>query len=95
MLLYSKHIYSTNKIMAKISIYLDDHLEKDLDDLVQNNPDLTKRNRSALFNYLLKQEIAKQKRATMLEAAAAIDELNLGWHEEEQKCAIIDTEVFG
>lgn len=31
----------------------------------------------------------------MLEAAKALDELGLGWSEEEQNCAIIDTEVSG
>lgn len=81
--------------MAKISIYLDDNLERDLDNLVQNNPNLIKRNRSELFNYLLKQEAIRQKRAEMLEAAAAVDDLNLGWSEEEQNCAIIDAEVSG
>lgn len=82
-------------IMAKISIYLDDYLEKDLDNLVQNNPNLVKRNRSELFNYLLKQEIMKQKRTVMLEAAAAVEDFNLGWSQEEQNCAIIDAEAFG
>ncbi|MDJ0632838.1 MAG: hypothetical protein QNJ34_06570 [Xenococcaceae cyanobacterium MO_188.B29] len=81
--------------MAKISIYLDDEQLKDLDDLIANSPNLSKRNRSAFFSYLLKQEVAKQKRAMMLEAAAAVDELNLGWSEEEQNCAIIDAEVSG
>lgn len=81
--------------MAKISIYLDDNLEKDLDNLVQNNPNLIKRNRSELFNYLLKQETIRQRRAEMLEAAAAVDDLNLGWSEEEQNCAIIDAEASG
>ncbi len=81
--------------MAKISIYLDDHLVEDLDDLVENSPNLIKRNRSELFNYLLKQEAIKQKRAAMLDAAAAVDDLNLGWSEEEQNCAIIDVEVSG
>jgi hypothetical protein len=31
----------------------------------------------------------------MLEAAAVVDNLNLGWSEEEQNCAIIDAEVSG
>jgi metal-responsive CopG/Arc/MetJ family transcriptional regulator len=81
--------------VAKISIYLDDNLAANLDKLVENNPNLIKRNRSELFNYLLKQEAIKQKRAAMVEAAAMVDELNLGWSEKEQNCAIIDAEVSG
>lgn len=81
--------------MSKISISLEDGLEQDLDNLVLNHPDLAKRNRSALINYLIKQEALKQKRTAMLEAASAIDELNLGWSEEEEYCSIIDAEVSG
>ncbi len=81
--------------MSKISISLEDGLEKDLDSLVLTHPDLAKRNRSALINYLIKQEALKQKRTAMLEAASAIDELNLGWSEEEEYCSIIDAEVSG
>ena len=81
--------------MAKISIYLDEQRLKELDELVDNYPHLTKRSRSALCSYLVEQEAAKQKRQKMIEAAMAIDEMNLGWSEEEQKCAIIDAEVSG
>ena len=81
--------------MSKISISLEDELEEDLDSLVSNHPNLTKRNRSALINYLIRQEALKQKREAMLEAAATIDELNLGWDKEEEYCAIIDAEVSG
>ena len=81
--------------MSKISISLEDELEQDLDSLVATHPKLTKRNRSALINYLVRQEALKQKRKAMLEAAATIDELNLGWDEEEEYCAIIDAEVSG
>jgi metal-responsive CopG/Arc/MetJ family transcriptional regulator len=81
--------------MAKISIYLDEQRLKELDELVDNYPHLTKRSRSALCGYLVKQEAAKQKRQKMIEAAIAVDDLDLGWSEEEQNCAIIDAEVSG
>ena len=69
--------------MAKISIYLDDKLLEELDDLVKHSQDLTKRSRSALCSYLIEQEAAKQKHQRMLEAARIVDELGLGWSEEE------------
>jgi Arc/MetJ-type ribon-helix-helix transcriptional regulator len=81
--------------MPKISIYLDEEGLKDLEDLVKSNPHLTKRNRSELISYLLKQAAKEQKRIEMLEAAQALDELNIGWSEEEENCAIIDAEVSG
>jgi len=81
--------------MAKISIYLDEQRLKELDELVDNYPPLTKRSRSALCSYLVEQEAAKQKRQKMIEAAIAVDDLNLGWNEEEQSCAITDGEVSG
>jgi hypothetical protein len=81
--------------MAKISIYLEDSQLKDLDDLVKNTTHLNKKNRSAMVGYLLQQETIKQKRKRMLEAATAVDKLNIGWSEEEEYCAIIDAEVSG
>ena len=81
--------------MPKISIYLDEERLKDLESLVKSNPHLTKRNRSELVSYLVKQAAIEQKRSEMLEAAEAINELHLGWSEEEQNCAIIDAEVSG
>jgi Arc/MetJ-type ribon-helix-helix transcriptional regulator len=81
--------------MPKISIYLDEEGLKNLEDLVKSNPHLTKRNRSELISYLLKQAAKEQKRIKMLEAAQALDELNIGWSEEEENCAIIDVEVSG
>ncbi|WP_319421522.1 ribbon-helix-helix domain-containing protein [Pleurocapsa sp. FMAR1] len=81
--------------MAKVSIYIDDELLKKLDSLVESSEHITKRNRSALCSYLIEQEVAKHKRRQMLEAAQAVDELGLGWSEEELDCAIIDGEVFG
>ena len=81
--------------MAKISIYIDDELLEELDNLVKNSQSITKRSRSALCSYLIEREAAKQKRQQMLEAAKAVDKLSLGWSEEEQNCAIIDAEVSG
>lgn len=48
--------------MAKISIYLDEQRLKELDELVDTYPYLTKRSRSSLCSYLVEQEAAKQKR---------------------------------
>lgn len=81
--------------MSKISIYLEDNLEAELDELIKKHPDLTKRNRSELFNLLLTREIRSLKRTQMIDAAAALDELEIGWNEEEEYCAIADMEVSG
>lgn len=81
--------------MAKISIHLDEERLKELDELVKTSSNLTKRNRSALCSYLIEREAAKLQRQQMLEAAKALDELNIGWSEEEENCAITDVEVFG
>ena len=81
--------------MAKISIYLDEKRLQELDNLVANSSHLVKRNRSSLFNYLIEQETAKQRREKMIEAAKAVDELNLGWSAEEENCTIIDAEASG
>jgi len=81
--------------VSKISVSLEKGLEQELDELVQSHPGLTKRNRSSLINYLIKQATLKQKRIAMVEAASAIDEMNLGWSEEEEFCSIIDAEVSG
>lgn len=82
-------------IMAKISIYLDEQRLKELDELVDTYPYLTKRSRSSLCSYLVEQEAAKQKRKKMIEAAAVVDEMNLGWNKEEENCGIIDAEISG
>lgn len=55
----------------------------------------TRSNQNALINYLVKQKVAKQKRIAMLEASKTVDELNLGWDDEEEYGAIIDTQVSG
>ena len=81
--------------MAKISIHLDENRLEELDELVKNSPKLTKRNRSALCSYLIKQEAAKLQREQMLKALIALDELNIGWSEEEENCAITDVKVSG
>ena len=81
--------------MAKVSIYIDDELLEELDSLVASSEYLVKRNRSALCSYLIEQEAARQKRQKMLRAAQIVDELGLGWSQEEEGCAIIDAEVSG
>lgn len=81
--------------MAKISIHLDEERLQELDELVKTNPHLSKRNRSALCSHLIAREAAKLERQQMLEAAKALDELNIGWSEEEENCAITDVEVSG
>ena len=79
--------------MAKISIYLDDRKLEQIDKLISTNPNLN--NRSALISYLIEQETARQEKLAMIEAAKLIDELDLGWSEAEEECAIIDMEVSG
>ncbi len=79
--------------MAKISIYLDDLRIKQIDSLISANSNLN--NRSALISHLIEQEIIRQEKAKMPEAAKLIDELDLGWTEEEEECAIVDMEVSG
>lgn len=81
--------------MAKISIYLDDCKLEQIDQLVKTNPNLANPNRSALISYLIDQEIIRQTRLNMVEAAKVIDELDLGWTKEEEECAITDMEVSG
>ena len=51
--------------MAKISIYLDDHRLKQIDQLVNTHPNLANRNRSALISHLIDQEIIRQTRLNM------------------------------
>ena len=79
--------------MAKISIYLDDRRIEKLDKLISISSELD--NRSALIGYLIDQEMTRQKKLEMVEAAKLIDELDLGWTEAEEECAIIDSELSG
>lgn len=79
--------------MPKISIYLDERKLKQIEHLVNSHSQLT--NRSALISFLIEQEIARENKRQMVEAAKEIDELDLGWNSEEQECAIIDLEVSG
>lgn len=46
-----------------------------------------------MIGYLIQQEMINQEKKKMVEAAKLIDELHLGWDEEEEGCAIIDVEV--
>ncbi len=79
--------------MGKISIYLDERRIKQIDSLINANSSLN--NRSALISYLIEQEVIRQEKLKMVEAAELIDELDLGWSEQEEECAIIDTELSG
>ena len=79
--------------MPKISIYLDEQKLEEIKHLVNAHPHLT--NRSALISFLIEQEIARESKHQMVEAAREIDGLNLGWNSEEQECAIIDLEASG
>ena len=81
--------------MAKISIHLNEERLKELEELMKNSPELNKRNRSALCSYPIEKEAARLQRQQMLEAAKALDKLNIGWSEEEENCVITDVEVSG
>lgn len=82
-----------NNTMAKISIYLDDYKLEQIDRLIDSSIDLT--NRSALISHLIEKEIMAQTKSKMLEGAKLLDELDIGWTEQEEECAIIDKEVSG
>ncbi len=60
---------------------------------MKNNYNLTHSSQRQLRSHLIDQEIIRQTRLNMVEAAKEIDELDLGWTEEEEECAIIDMEV--
>lgn len=79
--------------MGKISIYLDDLRIEQIDSLIAANSSLN--NRSALISHLIEQEAIRQEKVKMVKAAKLIDELDLGWTEEEERCAIIDSELSG
>lgn len=83
----------TNYAMAKISIYLDESKLEQIDRLIASNSEIN--NRSALISHLIEKEIIAQTKSKMLEGAKLLDELDLGWTEEEEGCAIIDREVSG
>ena len=86
--------------MANISIYLTEEQQRKLDTLVEKGlveylPTEAKRNRSTLIGLLIEQEINRLEIAEMVADAVAIDNLNLGWSEEEEQCQITDMEQFG
>jgi hypothetical protein len=81
--------------MPKISIYLDEKKLKQIEQLISDDSHLMNFSRSALIGYLIEQEVARLDKRKMVEAAKAIDELDLGWSEKEEGCAIIDAEAFG
>jgi hypothetical protein len=75
--------------MPNISIYLTDEQIKILDSVAQSQ------SKSAFIAALIEQEGKRKEKELMLQAAQAIDLLNLGWSETEEKCAITDMEVSG
>ncbi|MEM9273043.1 MAG: hypothetical protein AAGA80_08785 [Cyanobacteria bacterium P01_F01_bin.143] len=79
--------------MAKISIDLDDNKLEQIDLLIDSSTNIT--NRSDLISHLIEKEIIAQTRSKMLEGAKLLDELDIGWTEQEEECAIIDKEVSG
>ena len=83
----------TDNAMAKISIYLDDYKLEQIDLLIDSSANIN--NRSALISHLIEKEIIAQTKLKMLEGAKLLDELDIGWTQEEQECAIIDREVSG
>ena len=90
--------------MPNISIYLTEEQQQKLDlltkkglaqDLLTNVVTQTKRSRSSLIALLVEQEASKLEEAEMIADAMEIDNCQLGWSEEEQKCQIIDMEQSG
>ena len=90
--------------MPNISVYLTEEQQRKLDmqaqkglaqDLLANTAMKTERSRSSLIALLIEQEANKLEEAEMIADAVAIDNSQLGWREEEQKCQIIDMEQSG
>lgn len=80
--------------MSSISIYLSPEQEKNLDKLMKTET-AKGTNRSTLVGTLIDQEIARIEEAEMLEDAVYIDQEQLGWDEEEERCQIIDQDQSG
>lgn len=89
--------------MPNISIYLTEEQQHKLDILTKKGlvRDLsastvtTQRSRSALIGLLVEQEANRLEEAEMIDDAVEIDNYQLGWSEEEEKCQIIDAEQSG
>lgn len=73
--------------MARISISLPDELVNYLDREVED--------KSSLITSLLQQWRQQQEAEELARARAVVDELELGWSDEWQTAAIIDSEAFG
>ena len=84
-------------IMSNVSIYLTEQQKQMLKILLIKQGQRTKEriNRSTLIGNLIEREIERLELAEMIADAAEIDNLNLGWNEEEQSCQITDMEAFG
>ncbi len=85
-------IYLTQEQQDKLNILMDKGIAKDLSNKAKTT---IERSRSALIGILIEQEIEKLMEAEMIADAVEIDNQNLGWSEEEEKCQIIDLEQFG
>lgn len=90
--------------MSNISIYLTEEQQQKLDiltkkglaqDLFKSVETRTERSRSAIIGVLIDQEIKKLEEAEMIADAVEIDNCQLGWSEEEEKCQITDMEQSG
>lgn len=84
--------------MSNISIYLSPEKERRIEDLIKyhaSHNTLKSSNRSALFDYLIEQEILRIEIEQMVEDAVYIDRQDLGWSKEEESCQAIDAEVSG
>lgn len=84
-------------IMSNVSIYLTEQQKQMLKILLVKQGQRTKEriNRSTLIGNLIEREIERLELAEMIADAAEIDNLNLGWNEEEESCQITDMEAFG
>ena len=85
-------IYLTQEQQDKLNILMKKGTAKDLSNKAKTT---IERSRSALIGILIEQEIEKLMEAEMIADAVEIDNQNLGWSEEEEKCQIIDLEQFG
>ena len=73
--------------MATISISLPDELVQYLDQKVED--------KNSLITAILQQWQQQQEDQELAQACSLVDELNLGWTEEWQTVAIMDSEVSG
>lgn len=85
---YDRHWNQIHKeiTMAKISIYLPDELVNYLDQKVED--------KSIFIASILQQWRQQQEAEELAQAFLAVDELELGWTDEWQTAAIINSEAL-